>query len=119
MSYQIQKTLLTIPSGSNSDTIRFAPNRSNDNIRVGAIVKPQSDNIISIGITDNGNPIIEPISSDWLKSQGRNIEESTIPINSRGGRELKIEAVSTGNVSADTHIEVIFLVAQDNNNNCL
>ncbi len=111
MSIQIQKVLLTIPSGSNQASERFTPNTAiNGSIRVGAVSKPASSEIISLGITDNGNPIVEPISVDWFKSDGRNLEESTIPLDTPGGRQLKIEAVSTGNVSADTHIEVIFLV---------
>lgn len=111
MGIQIQKLLLTIPSGSNQVSQNFTPNTAIDgSIRVGAVSKPTSNEIVSLGITDNGNPIVEPISVDWYKSDGRNLEESTIPLDTSGGRSLKIEAIATGNVVSDTHIEVIFLV---------
>lgn len=115
MSKKIERIIMSIPSGDQSTNGRIRLNTNKSGMfYVGGIAKGDTSKILSVGITDQGTPVIDPIDIGWLKSDGRTLEESTIPLKLWGGRDLDISVTSNGKtLSADTDIELIFINADD------
>lgn len=116
---RIETKRLTITSGANQVTADIEPTLSESgNLYVGAVAKGDNSKLISIGIYDSGNTIVEPIDVSHFQKDGKDIVESSIPIQHRGGRKLDIVVSTNGRaVSADTDIEVIFIGNAGNRQN--